>query len=108
MILMQTMKIWTSPQEMRVKLIKVRPSLLWSVYGHARLAVVFVCHNNSSSKNDSNLIFHMSDSRQTSTIDDWFIRKLHSSLRVGGLENMKEDERCVIVSRAQPRATLAF
>lgn len=81
-ILMQTMKIWTSPQEMRVKLIKVRPSLLWSVYGHARLAVVFfntVCHNNSSSKNDSNLIFHMSDSRQTRMIDDWFIRKLHSS-----------------------------
>ena len=81
-ILMQTMKIWTSPQEMRVKLIKVRPSLLWSVYGHAHLAVVFfntVCHNNSSSKNDSNLIFHMNDSRQTSTIDDWFIRKLHSS-----------------------------
>ena len=80
MILMQTMKIWTSPQEMRVNLIKVRPSLLWSVYGHARLAVICifvfntVCHNNSSSKNDSNLIFHMSDSRQTSTIDDWFIR----------------------------------
>ena len=85
MILMQTMKIWTSPQEMRVNLIKVRPSLLLSVYGHARLAVICifvfntVCHNNSSSKNDSNLIFHMSDSRQTSTIDDWFIRKLHSS-----------------------------